>query len=339
MANVSPPSNPAPLALVTGATGALGPVLLRQLLTQGYRVRVLLRRAPPLGLPPALQLVQGDLNDRLALQRAVAGVDVVLHLAAKLHINNPDPALRAEYEQINVAGTHLLAETAQAAGVQRLVFCSSIAVYGATRGGPVLDEQAPLRPESLYAETKCRAEEIVRASIPAVILRLAAVYGAGMKGNYARLLRALQRHRFIPVGPGTNRRTLVYEHDAARALLLAARHPAALGQTYNVSDGSIHSFAAIIAVICQALSRRPPRYRLPLVPLRASAALLEDALSVLGWRMPIGRATFDKLTEDVAISGERIQRELGFQPHYDLATGWRETVKLLGLAMHPVAAL
>ena len=324
-----------PVAFVTGATGAVGPVLVWYLHEQGYRVRILTRDAACLAaLPPALDVIVGEITDSAALQRGIEGAEFVFHLAARLHINHPKPELCTEYERVNVEGTSRLVETAAGMGVVRLVFFSTVCTYGPCQPGQVLDERAPLRPQTLYARTKCQAEKTVlaarrgRTAEPlGVVLRLATVYGARMKGNYVRLVRALHKGWFVPVGRGENRRTLVCDRDAARAALLAAEQRQAAGKIYNVTDGSVHTFEQIVIAICRALGRKPPGYCLPAPPVRAVAGLVEDSLSLVGMRSPVGRWTVDKLLEDMAISGTKIQRELGFRPRVDLATGWREVVE------------
>lgn len=312
--------------LVTGATGAIGPSLVQHLIAEGQQVRILAHRPERSELFKAVACIQGDICNRSVLQAAVANVDTVFHLAAKLHINDPLPDLRAEYERVNVEGTRALVEAACRAGVQRLIFFSTISVYGPGQPGRSFDETSPLNPDSWYAETKARAEQIALAALPCTVLRLVAVYGPRMKGNYVRLLRALQRGRFVMVGDGRNRRTLVHVEDACAAALLAAEHPTAVGQVYNVSDGQVHTLSQIVAAMCRAFGKSPPRVHLPITPVRWMVGALEDSFGLLGKRAPIGRATLAKWTEDIAVSAEKIQRHLGFRPRYDLLTGWRDTV-------------
>jgi len=216
-------------------------------------------------------------------------------------------------------------------GVKRIVLASTIAVYGPSNG-KILNEGSPVQPDTFYAQTKLAAEKIVLNARNAdgqpigTVLRFGAVYGARIKGNYARLLRALARHRFIPIGAGANRRTLVYDKDVAGAVVLAVRHPAAAGNIYNVTDGCFHTLNEIIMAISTALGRTPPRFAIPVAPVRFMAGIAEDVMRLTGRRSPINRATIDKYTEDIAVEGQRIQKELGFVPRYDLAAGWRETV-------------
>ncbi|MCB0207763.1 MAG: NAD-dependent epimerase/dehydratase family protein [Anaerolineae bacterium] len=330
---------PSACALVTGGTGAIGPKLVRQLVTSGYRVKVLARQLPPSGLLPAnVDVIQGDIGDKPLLEAAMVGVDYVFHLAAKLHINNPPDHLIAEYERINVEGTCCVVEAALAAQVQRLVFFSTISVYGPSYNQTLATEQSLPNPQSLYAQTKYRAEQIVLSARrsrqePAlgVVLRLGAVYGARVKGNYARLVTALHRKRFMLIGSGQNRRTLVHERDVIEAALLAAESPQAAGQIYNVTDGDTPTFNQIVIAICQSMGQPVPRWHLPEGPVRFLVHMAEQGFHWAGQTPPIGHHTLDKLMEDVAVSGEKIQEELGFRPNFDLYTGWTIALKEMGM--------
>ncbi len=319
--------------LVTGATGAVGPRVVQALREVGYRVRTLSLGAPSAGLlPDDVEVRIGDITDAAVVQAAMEDVEAVIHLAALLHIVNPPSTLCCEYERINVDGTAVVVDAALQADVRRVVLFSTIAVYGSA-GGRVLTEATPPQPDTLYAQSKLAAEQLVlqarrRDGQPlGTVLRPGAVYGARVKGNYQRLVQALRRGRFIPIGDGCNRRTLIYDRDLAQAAVLAAQHPAAAGQLYNVSDGHFHTLNQIINAICKALSRRPPRFSVPLGPARIAAGLLENGLRLLGRTSPIGSATIDKYTEDVAVDSRRIQVELGFAPRFDLRFGWQETIR------------
>ncbi len=183
-----------------------------------------------------------------------------------------------------------------------------------------------------YAKTKRAAEQIVlKTKQPdgqplGTVLRFGAIYGPRIKENYQRLVQALAHGRFIPIGDGSNRRTLIYDRDVAKAALLAVQRPNAAGKVYNVSDGQFHTLKEIIIAICQSLGRNPPRYSFPVGPARIMAGLMEDTLRLVGQKSPVSRDTIDKYTEDIAVSSQRIQTELGFKPQYDLKMGWRETI-------------
>jgi UDP-glucose 4-epimerase len=128
------------------------------------------------------------------------------------------------------------------------------------------------------------------------------------------------------IGDGSNRRTIIYIADVCNAARVAAEHPAAGAQIYNVTDGRVHTIREIVEAISGALGKRAPRMRLPTGPARLAAGYLEDGLRLLGRRSPVGRALVDKFVEDIAVSGNKMQQQLGYVPNYDLATGWAKTV-------------
>jgi len=317
--------------LVTGATGAVGPRVVAELLESGCKVRTFSLDKPPDHWFSRVDAQIGDITDPVSIQTAMQGVDTVIHLAALLHIVNPPPEMREKYERINVGGTAIVADAAIRAGVQRVILFSTIAVYGPSNGR-ILTEDAKPSPDTFYAETKLSAEKIVLGATGVdgekigTVLRLGAVYGSRIKGNYERLTHALARRRFIPIGNGLNRRTLVYDKDVARAAVLAASHPAAGGRLFNVTDGNFHTLKEIIETICSAIGRKPSRLSLPLRVTRGAAGLLEGLGKATKVPIPAVRSMIDKYTEDVAVDGHLIQKELGFVPEYGLKKGWEETI-------------
>jgi UDP-glucose 4-epimerase len=326
------------LILVTGATGTVGPRVVEALIDAGHSIRTLSLDPPPPAIwSKTIETQVGDITDPTVVQAAMQGVDALVHLAALLHIVNPTAELRHQYERINVGGTATVVEAALRANVKRVVLFSTIAVYGDSRG-QILDEQTQPKPKTFYEQTKLDAEHIVLNAKDSsgqpigVVLRLAAVYGSRIKGNYRQLLKTLAKGHFLPLGKGRNRRTLVYDKDVARAAVLAIRHPDAAGKVFNVSDGKFHYMNDIIASMCKALDKNAPRFSMPIGPVRWAAGIVEDVAHVIGRKPPIQRATIDKYTEDMAVDSQRIQKDLKFVPKFDLISGWTETVREMRLA-------
>ncbi len=320
-----------PTVLVTGATGAVGPALLERLAGRGFALRALIRRPEQAArLPAGVAGVAGDVTEPADLLRATAGVDAVVHLAARLHVNRPGADLDAAYRRVNVDGVHHLVEACRANGVAHLVFFSTINVYGPGDGRQVFTEESSPRPTGLYAETKAAGEAIAlglrdAAGRPlATVLRPAAVYGRRMKGNYRRLLKAAARGYYIPIGAGQNRRTLIFDEDLAAAVDCVLRQPRAKGEIYNVTDGQIHTMRTIEEALYAAVRRNRPPLVIPAPLAHAAGRLVEFPFRALGRKSPpVGRFTIEKLLEDIAVSGEKIQTELGFQPAVSLREGWR----------------
>jgi nucleoside-diphosphate-sugar epimerase len=319
--------------LITGATGAVGHVVVETFHEGGHSIRTLSIDPPPVGLwPDDVEIKVGDVTNASAVQEAMEGVDAVVHMAAFLHIVNPPRELREKYERVNVGGTANVVEAAIKTDVNRVVLFSTIVVYGQSHG-QVLNEHSQTHPETFYAQTKLAAEKIVlnanrKDGQPlGVVLRLGAVYGSRIKGNYKRLTHALAHHRFIPIGNGLNRRTLVYDKDVGRAAVIAVSHPSAAGRVFNVTDGNLHTLNEIIEFICSALGRKPPRLSLPVGLTRTLVSMVEKGSRSMGLKPPVTQDMIDKYTEDIAVDGSLIQNELGFVPRYDIKTGWDETIR------------
>jgi UDP-glucose 4-epimerase len=252
----------------------------------------------------------------------------VIHLAGTLHVTSSTHQAATDYESLNVAGTAALARDAVARGVRRVVFFSTISVYGDTHGSTA-SESTPVMPITPYARSKVAAEIALEeqcrgTSCIATVLRVAAVYGPRVKGNYLTMFDRLAQGRSLPVLPGSNRRSLVFVDDAARAALLVADHPRAAGGTYNVTDGQVYSVAEIVTAMCVALGRSVPRVG---IPSWAAAALVNASRPILRGALVNVAALVDKYVEDVAIDGSALRNELGFQPSVDLLEGWRRTAR------------
>ena len=305
---------------VTGATGVVGSALVGRLARDGHRVRALVRQ-PGAPLPQGVTPVAGDLDDADALRRGLDGADAAVHLAAQLHVNNPSPDLAALYRRVNTEGTERLAALAAAAGVDRVVYASTISVYGPSAPGHVWTEADEPQGHSLYARTKLDAEPAVLALGGGVVLRLAAVYGPGVKGNYPTLARALGRGLRVLPGDGTNRRTLVHLDDAVQGLLLAAEGRVRPG-LYNLTDGEVHAFDAIVRSLQRAVGRRAGARYVPAAWLRTPLAAASALVRVAG-RGFNGPALLDKLVEDVAVSGRLLIDQSPYAPRYgSLDAGW-----------------
>ena len=318
--------------VITGATGALGPRTADAFLRAGYAVRAIARHRPAPGvLSPGIEVVTADVTDDAAVATAFDGADVIVHLAARLHAFG-GAVDEAEYRRVNVDGTAAVVRAALAGGATRLVFVSSIAVYGTP--AQVADEASPTVQDSAYAATKLAAERIVLEARRAdgtplaTVLRLAATYGSRVKGNYHDLVSLLASGRYVGIGAGTNRRTLIYDRDAAAAFVFAASHRDAAGRIFNVTDGRFHEVRDIVSAIAIALGRRPPRLHLPAGPIRFAMKVVDAATNTVGGRRWRLAERLDKYFEDVCVSGERFMG-LGFSPRFDLSAGWADAVREL----------
>lgn len=257
---------------VTGAGGLVGRAVVATLEQRGHRVDRWLRS-------DWFDLDAGG-PDTLApeprWEQELAGVDVVIHLAAKVH--QRDGGTPADYLRVNRDGALRLAASAAAAGVRRFVFISTVKVFGEGRTAPYTLACAP-RPEDAYAESKWQAEQALlalaqRSPLEVVIIRPPLVYGPGVGANFHALWRLAALPVPLPLAAVRNRRDAVSLDNLADMIVVASMHPAAAGQTLLCSDGRAYSLAELVAAMRAA--RRRPRGLFPL-PRR----LLFAALSLL----------------------------------------------------------
>ena len=333
--------------LVAGGTGFIGGWLVAALRERGARVRVLVRgpgtgdRGPVAGAFSPLAgegwdegMVEtrlGDLSDPASLARACAGMDTVLHAAGFAHADATLPGFAARHWTVNAEGTFHLLDAAVAAGVRRFIFLSSVKAAGEP-GPRCVDERWDAPPETPYGRAKRAAEERVlaaggAAAIQAVNLRLALVYGPGMKANLSRLIAAVQRGWCPPLPETGNRRSLVHVADVAQAALLAAAHPAASGKTYLVTDGRPYSGRELYLTIRRALGYSTPRWAVPASVLYGAAALADGALWLTGRRDRPARTALDKLLGWACYNSTRIRTELGYRPVWTLERALAERLE------------
>ncbi len=308
--------------LVTGSTGVVGVPLVLELLKQGHQVKVLVRNVVNF-FPAEVEQIVGDLLDEKSLQVATQNCDWIFHLAAKLHMNNPTENLANEYREINIEATRKLLEFSKNA--EKFIFFSTINVYGESINSKIFDETDELKPSGIYAESKYAAEKEVLLQKNGIVLRLAAVYGSRMKGNYLSVLSLIRKGIFVFIGKGENRRTLIHHHDVARAAVFIAKNEKTSGQIYNVSDNKVHSFRDIVENISKVSGKDSPKIQIPVFVARFAFNIIDKFSSVSGKKLPISSELLNKLLEDMAVSSDKL-KNLGFEPEFDLENGWREVI-------------
>ena len=327
-------------ALVTGGTGSVGPALVNYLKDKGWTVRVLVReKQPKCGFLQHVEQVKGDIKDPDSLKDAVAGVQIVFHLAACLHDNSKPGNLKEEYKNMNVNGTLNLFHTARYKNVERFIFFSTISVYEGQSAGREIrffdESMKNLSPKSLYGKTKYEAELTIRKmaahypGYPAVtVLRLATVYGCRMKGNYRKLAGVIaKKGMFLCPGSGNNVRTLIHEEDAARAAFLAAVHPAAPGRVFNVTDASVHRIRDIVDSMALALEKNIVKLYFPSALVSVILSAVKRTIVFRLKSVREGVLMIEKLNENVDASGYKLMHDLGFNPKWSLEEGMKDALK------------
>lgn len=305
--------------LVTGAGGFIGQRLLPELEVAGHEVLAAGRRI----VTGVRQFhVVGDLGPHTDWNRALAGVEVVIHLAARVHImrESEDKPLD-EFRRINVAGTLRLAHQAAEAGIKRFVYLSSIKVNGEeTPPGKLFSEKDEPMPEDPYGLTKWEAEQGLNvlaqdSGMEVVIIRPPLVYGPGVKGNFAALIKWVAKGLPLPLGAvNSNRRSLIALDNLVDLVVTSVSHPDAAHQVFLAGDGVDLSTTELIQRLARAMGRSA---RLLPVP----QSLLEAGLNALG-KGDLARRLCRSLRVDIS----KARSMLNWIPPVSVDEGLRRTV-------------
>ncbi|WP_027371346.1 NAD-dependent epimerase/dehydratase family protein [Desulfovermiculus halophilus] len=312
--------------LVTGGKGFLGRHLVAKLNSQGKQVRVLARGA---GNGPrdcdADSVVWADIRDRDAVDRAVEGMDVVVHLVSNFRRGGSD---RKEAYGINVDGTMNVMRAAARHGVQRVVHCSTIGVHGNVLEIPA-NEETPYNPGDLYQETKLQAEQKVWAfheqtGLPVSVVRPISLMGPG-DVRMLKLFRMIQHRRFVMVGGGDVYFQPAYIDDVVHGFCLCMEHPGAVGQAFIIGGQEYVLLRDLVHMIADELGVPAPKYRIPLRPVVMLAGLCEAMCVPLGIEPPIHRRRVSFFQNNRAFSIHKAQKILGFEPEFSLQDAIRLT--------------
>lgn len=318
--------------LVTGATGFTGGHLASSLAGRGDDVRALVRprsraRFDASSLPGAGVIAsEGELGVPDTLARACQGVEVVYHIAATYReAGQPDSAYRA----VNVEGTRHLLEAALAAGVRRVVHCSTGGVHGHVARPPA-NEDAPFNPGDVYQETKLEAERLARdfgqtRGLDVVVARPIGIYGPG-DTRFLKMFKGLARGRFPMLGSGAVFYHLTYIDDLVNGFRRCGEVPGARGGTYILAGERYTTLNDLVALVAEELGVAPPRWHLPVWPVWLAGLGCELVCVPLRIEPPLYRRRVDFYTKSRAFDITRARTELGYAPSVDLRTGIGRTI-------------
>ena len=327
--------------VVTGAAGWLGQNLVRALSSQPARrrIRCLVRRPADASLleviDPRIEVVAGDVRDPTVADRLFDGIakPTVVHAAAVIH---PARQVRELFD-VNVGGTQLVLDRARRVGATRFVHISSNSPFGANRtADDRFDEDSQFAPYMGYGRSKLEAEQLVqrsfdRGDLATVVLRPPWFYGPFQPERQTKFLSAVRRGRFPLVGPGTQRRSMVYTGNLVQGVLLAEVVTAAPGHAYWIADAEPYALRDVLETVQRALAdeglavsgRRP-------IPVPRIAGVVAAKLD--GMAQAVGRYVqvlhvLGELKDTIACDISRARKELGYEPAVALYDGMRASVR------------
>ena len=309
--------------LITGVNGFVGKTLGDKLVTKGFNVNGAVRSSVPVDFPDTItKFVIKDIDSKTDWQKALEGVDVVIHLAARAHVMN-DTAIDAlaEFRRVNVEGTLNLARQAVDAGVQRFIFISSIKVNGE---GTLLeqlytaeDQPAPVDP---YGISKREAEDALRqlaseTGMEVVIIRPPLIYGPGVKANFQSMIRCLDKGFPLPLGAIHNQRSLVALDNLIDLIVTCIHHPAAANQIFIAGDGEDLSTPELLQRMAAALGKKAWLMPVP------------EFLLVWGARLSGKQAMAQRLCGSLQVDISKARDLLDWKPSVNVDEALRKTAQ------------
>jgi len=307
--------------LITGANGFIGRALGQNAVKRGFSVRCATRSDCQL-IHEVEHVVVEAIDAKTAWSDALKGVDVVIHLAARVHVMNDKAADPLdEFRKVNVPGILQLARSAAAAGVKRFVYVCSIKVNGEETASREVYREADIpSPQDPYGVSKWEAEQALKqlaieTGLEVVIVRPPLVYGSGVKGNFVQMLSVLSKGIPLPLASVANQRDLIYVGNLVDALITCAIHPAAAGQTYLVSDGQDISTADLLSQLAVAMGKPARLFPFPPFLIKLAGRLVGKSDQV------------DRLLGSLRVNSSKIRRELNWTPPYTLQQGLQATAK------------
>ena len=314
------------VALVTGATGFVGTELCKELAEHDYTVRGLHRVSSDTSKLAQLgvALHRGDVTDRLSLESAMQGVSTVFHIAALFREAKHSDDV---YYEVNVEGTRNVFEAAIAAGVRRVVHCSTVGVHSHIPVPPASEDEE-FRPADIYQRTKCEGEQLVREyldshKIDGCIIRPAMIWGPGDRRTL-KLFKGVQQRRMPVIGTGKTHLHWVMVDDLARGFRLAAESQASSGQTYILAGRRSVSMQEMFETIADVLGTTVLPIRVPAWPVQLAGSLCELCCVPLGIEPPLDRRRVDFFTKTRWFDCSKAEQELDYRARRDFAEEVRE---------------
>lgn len=314
--------------LVTGASGFLGQAIISEIGQENHDIYSLVsfKNKNSQNLPNVYQADISDYESLLKLEE-IENCAIVIHSAGLAH--QFGKTSDEKFWDVNVRGTENIARLAVKLKTKHFILISSVSVYGDVEKNGAIDENRICNPQGIYAKSKLESEVIARKicasnQIGLTIIRPATIIGENDRGNTARLIEAIDRNRFIWIGKGENRKSLVYKQDVAKACLKVFEKKSSEVEVFNVTAESV-KMNYIVSEIEKSLQKKTPKFKI-------SVSMLEKIFEVNKKTINISkieklRSTVDKWISEDVFSSQKIFKEYGFRAETKIAEALRRQVE------------
>ena len=316
--------------LVTGANGFIGQHIVRCIEKQACKINILIRNNINYNISKRVDIFKGDIFDNEKLRKAVDEVDAVFHLVAKTHdSSNIDNA--KDYYKINVEGTRNLLDACINSNIKHFIYFSSAKAM-VEESKHTLDKTYDCTPTTLYGKTKLMAERSVieygnKYGFKTTILRLPLVYGPGNKGNIYKMIEAIDNGRFVMMGNGSNKRSMVYVGNVVDAGIAVIDRKVTDAKVYVITDGVDYTVKDLYKLIAKGLSKKLLPFYVPMGIAKMLAIAGDIGNKIIRKPLPFNSEVLGKLTDSATFSSGRIREDIGFKPKYNLYNTIDETIK------------
>lgn len=318
--------------LVVGASSFIGQHLVNKLIKKGENIRAFVRsmQKVPFDWEKVIKIYEGDITKKEAITGICKNIEVVFHLAAKVHDFSGITDTPREHFAINVEGTQNLLNSCIGSNVKHFVYFSSVKAM-TEESKNTIDENFINNPTTPYGESKLAAESLVaeygkKHGFRTTSLRLPLVYGPGNKGNIYKMIEAIDRGRFILIGGGENKRSMIYVGNVVDAALAVIKRQKADNEIYIAKDGIDYTVKEIYETIARGLGKKPLPFHIPMSIVCGLAWLGDIGGNIVRKQLPFNSGVLRKLTSSLTFSSHKIQENIGFVPRYNLYNTIDETI-------------
>lgn len=318
-------------ALVTGATGFVGSAVAKRLQQAGYDIRALVRdpaKLDQVGLS-GVESAIGDITDPVAVAAACVGCDIVFAIAGTFR--EPDLS-DARYREVNVDAVRYILDGAKAAGIKKVVHCSTVGIHGNVVGAPA-SADSPIVPDGIYEITKAEGDKLARSygselDLEVVVIRPSPIYGPG-DTRLLKLFKMASKDPMIMLGSGTAGYHLVYIDDLANAFLRAGEAEGVAGQAFIIGGSERPSLNEMITTLRGVLGKTGAQktIRIPAEPVRLLGHLCEIVCRPFGISPPIYRRRVEFFINNRSYDITKAVELLGYDPQVKMADGLARTAE------------